>query len=68
MVPARGYSQAYFRNSIGTEEKIENDCYYVDHMSFLLDLKVLAKTALSVLKRENIYVAPEKPPERRDPS
>ena len=37
-------------------------------MSFLLDLKVLAKTALSVLKRENIYVAPEKPPERRDPS
>ena len=63
-----GYSQAYFRNSIGTEEKIENDCYYVDHMSFLLDLKVLAKTALSVLKRENIYVAPEKPPERRDPS
>lgn len=63
-----GYSQAYFRNSIGTEEKIENDCYYVDHMSFLLDLKVLAKTALSVLKRENIYVASEKPPERRDPS
>ena len=51
-----GYSQAYYRNSIGLEEKIEYDCYYVDHVSFLLDLKILFKTAASVLKHENIYV------------
>ncbi|MBR2732129.1 MAG: sugar transferase [Clostridia bacterium] len=51
-----GYSQAYYRNSIGLEEKIEYDCYYVDHLSFLLDVKVLLKTAVSVLKHENIYV------------
>ena len=51
-----GYSQAYYRNSIGLEEKIEYDCYYVDHISFMMDLKILFQTAASVLKRENIYV------------
>lgn len=51
-----GYSQAYYRNSIGKEEKIDNDCYYVDHVSFFLDLKILFRTVKSVLKRENVYV------------
>lgn len=51
-----GYSQAYYRNSIGLDEKIEYDCYYVDHVSFLMDLKILFKTATSVMKHENIYV------------
>lgn len=55
-----GYSQAYFRNSIGLDEKIDYDCYYVDHVSFLMDIKVLIKTAASVLKHENIYVKQEK--------
>ena len=51
-----GYSQAYFRNSISMDEKIKYDCYYVDHMSFWLDVKIIFQTALSVLKHENIYV------------
>lgn len=51
-----GYSQAYYRNSIGLDEKIEYDCYYVDHVTLLLDLKILFKTVASVLKHENIYV------------
>ena len=51
-----GYSQAFFRNSIGLDEKIEYDCYYVDHVSFSMDVKILFKTVASVLKRENIYV------------
>ncbi len=50
-----GYSQAYYRNSIGLDEKIEYDCYYVDHISFLMDLKIVFKTVASVLKHENIY-------------
>lgn len=54
-----GYSQAYYRNSIGTDEKIENDCYYVDHISFLMDVKIIFKTIASVLKQENVYVRPE---------
>jgi len=51
-----GYSQAYFRNSIGKEEKIDNDCYYTEHVSLMLDLKIFFKTVESVIKRENIFV------------
>ena len=54
-----GYSQAYYRNSIGQEEKIDNDCYYADHVSFLLDVKIFLHTIKSVLKQENIYVNEE---------
>lgn len=54
-----GYSQAFYRNSIGVEEKIEYDCYYVDHVSFPMDLKILFKTVETVLKHENIYVKSE---------
>lgn len=49
-----GYSQAYFRNSITQQEKFEYDCYYVENLSFVLDVKIIVKTAISVLKRENI--------------
>lgn len=51
-----GYAQAYFRNSISQEDKFKYDLYYVDHVSFKLDLKILSQTMISVIKRENIYV------------
>ena len=51
-----GYSQAYFRNSITQSEKFEHDCYYVDNLSFMLDVKIFLKTLLSVVMRENIFV------------
>jgi lipopolysaccharide/colanic/teichoic acid biosynthesis glycosyltransferase len=54
-----GYSQAYYRNSITSEKKLENDVYYVEHLTLWLDIKILFKTAFSVLKRENIYVSDE---------
>ena len=49
-----GYAQAYYRNSITQEEKFKYDLYYVDHVSFLLDVKIVIKTVTSVLRRENI--------------
>lgn len=49
-----GYAQAYYRNSITQEEKLKWNCYYVDHMSFLMDVKILWKTAVSVLTHKNI--------------
>lgn len=52
-----GYNQAYFRNSVSIEQKIKNDVYYVDHISFLLDLKIIFQTFWSVLMHKNIYVA-----------
>lgn len=54
-----GYSQAYFRNSISQDEKIEKDCYYADHVSFALDIKIFFQTVKSVLMHENIYVSDE---------
>lgn len=54
-----GYAQAYYRNSITQDEKFRHDCYYVDHVSFVLDVKILFQTVISVLKRENIYVTEE---------
>ena len=54
-----GYSQAYYRNSISQDEKIANDVYYAEHVSFAFDVKIFAKTIISVLKRENIYVSAE---------
>lgn len=49
-----GYAQAYGRNSLTWEEKFEKDIYYVDHINFLLDLKILFKTVEVVFKREGI--------------
>ena len=49
-----GYSQAYFRNSISQEDKFKYDLYYVDNVSFLLDMKIIFKTFGTVLMQKNI--------------
>ncbi|MGF0040250.1 sugar transferase [Peptoniphilaceae bacterium SGI.131] len=49
-----GYNQAVLRNNATYEQRVENDLYYVDNLSFTLDLKVIYLTAVSVLKRKNI--------------
>lgn len=51
-----GYNQAYFRNTVPWKERIQNDIYYIDHLSWWLDVKVFIKTAVSVLRREDVYV------------
>lgn len=49
-----GYAQVNGRNAITWEEKFEKDVYYVDHISFFLDWKIILKTVKTVLKREGI--------------
>ncbi len=49
-----GYAQAYGRNAITWQEKFEKDVYYVEHISPVLDMKILCKTVAVVLKREGI--------------
>lgn len=51
-----GYNQAYFRNSVTADQKLINDVYYVEHLTFWMDVKVFFKTIKSVLKSENVYV------------
>lgn len=64
-----GYVQAYYRNSIGHDEKVRLACYYVDNVSFMMDVKIILQTVKSVLKRENIYVSTENKPaeENKEP-
>ncbi|MDU4937956.1 MAG: sugar transferase [Clostridium sp.] len=50
-----GYSQAYFRNSIKWKERIQNDIYYIDNISLFLDIKIVYKTIVSVIKSNGIY-------------
>jgi lipopolysaccharide/colanic/teichoic acid biosynthesis glycosyltransferase len=49
-----GYNQAYFRNTVTWKEALEHDVYYVDHCSFLLDVKIVLKTIQTVALRKGI--------------
>lgn len=49
-----GWAQCNGRNAISWEEKFDLDVYYIRHVSFLLDLKVIFKTIKIVLFREGI--------------
>lgn len=49
-----GWAQVNGRNAISWERKFALDVWYVDHISFWLDLRILALTALRVLRREGI--------------
>lgn len=49
-----GYAQVNGRNSITWEDKFDKDVYYVDHVTFLGDWKIIFKTVSTVLKREGI--------------
>ncbi len=51
-----GYNQAYYRNTIPWKDRIKNDIYYIDHLTMLMDIKIFLKTAVSVLKREDVFV------------
>ncbi len=47
-----GYWAANGRNNITYSERIKMELYYVDNMSFGLDLKIFLKTIVSVIKKE----------------
>jgi len=49
-----GLAQVNGRNSIDWDEKFKMDCDYVDNFSFLLDVKIIMKTLLVVLKSDGI--------------
>lgn len=50
-----GYAQVHGRNAITWEEKFKLDVYYVDHVSFLLDVKIIFRTIKKVFIREGIH-------------
>ena len=49
-----GWAQCHGRNSISWAQKLELDVWYVDNMSFGLDLRIVFETVLKVFAREGI--------------
>ena len=49
-----GWAQINGRNNITWEEKFELDVWYVDNWSIWLDLKILFKSIIAVLRRQDI--------------
>ena len=49
-----GYAQSHGRNNLSWQKKFELDVYYVDHLTFIMDVKVFFKTIIVVLTRSGI--------------
>jgi len=52
-----GWAQVNGRNAISWEQKFEHDIWYVEHQSFLLDMKILWMTMIKLFKRSGISSA-----------
>ena len=52
-----GYAQAHGRNAISWARKFELDVWYVDHISFITDVKIIFDTIKTVVKKEGISSA-----------
>lgn len=49
-----GWAQVHGRNLLKLSKKFEYDVWYVDHISFSLDMKILLMTIINVIKRMDI--------------
>lgn len=49
-----GFAQVHGRNNVRWEERFDLDVWYVDHVSFLLDVKLVFKTVGKALSRDGI--------------
>ena len=53
-----GLAQVMGRNALTWEEKFKKDVFYTEHCNFLLDIQIIGKTILLVLKQEVLAVIP----------
>jgi|GEM_PF-1205339 lipopolysaccharide/colanic/teichoic acid biosynthesis glycosyltransferase len=56
-----GWAQVNGRNAISWTKKFELDIHYVDNLSINLDLKILFKTFLKVIKSDGVNQSAERP-------
>lgn len=50
-----GWAQVNGRNAISWEQKFEYDVWYVNNLSFLLDIKIIFLTIIKIFKKEGVY-------------
>lgn len=51
-----GYAQAHGRNAISWEKKFEYDVFYVEHLTFWMDIKVIIDTVKTVLSHDGVVL------------
>ena len=49
-----GWAQINGRNNTTWSDRFKNDIYYVENVSFLLDIKIVTQTFLKVIRRKDI--------------
>ncbi len=49
-----GWAQVNGRNTLSWQDKFKHDIYYVDNLSFLLDLKIFLMTIKKVIDRDGV--------------
>ena len=49
-----GLAQVSGRNNLDWDERFKEDIYYIKHISFRKDIKIIFKTMVKVIKREDI--------------
>ena len=49
-----GWAQVNGRNAISWDEKFKYDVWYVDHISFILDLRIIIRTIKKIIKTDEI--------------
>jgi len=53
-----GWAVVHGRNHLDWDERFELDCWYVEHHSFALDLRIIARTVALVLRGDAVNHAP----------
>lgn len=56
-----GWAQVNGRNSISWEKKFKLDVWYVENVTFMLDLKIIWLTIVKILKREGVNQSDARP-------
>ena len=49
-----GYAQVHGRNAVSWEQRFEMDCYYVDNLSLIMDIRIILFTIKAVLSHDGI--------------
>lgn len=61
-----GWAQVNGRNNVKWDDRLALDVYYVKHLSFLMDCKVVMRTIANVLSRKDVVVLPDSLGEKLD--
>ena len=51
-----GYAQTHGRNNLSWDERLAMDVYYVEHLSFGMDVKIFFRTIWNIIARKDINI------------